>query len=180
MPSCRSCARCATNAICSSSMTRCRWRIGRTGASCLPMNGRWGSPRHLAIRQGHRRWISQNTATCLAIEAAAEAMTARHARHDLRRQPACHGGRQCVLDVVLEDGFLDEGQSQGAAPQAGGSPAVGGRNFPDVFEEVRGFGPDAGLSAGGQPNGVVNTALRRGPSPGGPGGRKRRAPAAAP
>ena len=62
-----------------------------------------------------------------------------------------------VLDVVLEDGFLDEVSRKALLLKQGLAAVVD--EFPDVFEEVRGSGLMLGLKCR-QPNGVVNTALR--------------------
>src|SRR5690606_7479994 len=63
-----------------------------------------------------------------------------------------------VLDVMLEEGFLDEVKRKALLIKQGLASVVD--EFPDVFEAVRGTGLMLGLKCR-VPNGDVNMAFRR-------------------
>jgi acetylornithine/succinyldiaminopimelate/putrescine aminotransferase len=81
-----------------------------------------------------------------------------------------------VLDVVLEDGFLDEVNRKALLLKQGLASVVD--EFPDLFEEVRGIGLMLGLKCR-QPYTAVNSRLARCRAAGGAGRRQCCAPAAA-
>ncbi|MEP9396823.1 aspartate aminotransferase family protein [Mesorhizobium sp. KR2-14] len=94
---------------------------------------------------------------CLATEAAASGMTAGVHGTTFGGNPLAMAVGNAVLDVVLEDGFLDE-VSRKALLMKQGLAAIADE-FPDVIEGVRGSGLMLGLKCK-LPNTKVNAALR--------------------
>jgi len=94
---------------------------------------------------------------CLATEEAASAMTAGVHGTTFGGNPLAMAVGNAVLDVVLEDGFLDE-VSRKALLIKQGLAAVADE-FPDVIEGIRGSGLMLGLKCT-MPNTKVNMALR--------------------
>ncbi|PWJ81630.1 acetylornithine aminotransferase [Pseudaminobacter salicylatoxidans] len=94
---------------------------------------------------------------CLATARAAEGMTAGvHGTTFGGNQLAMAVGN-AVLDVVLEEGFLEDVQRKALLMKQG--LAAVADEFPDVIEGVRGSGLMLGLKCR-MPNGTVNAALR--------------------
>src|SRR5690606_6693729 len=94
---------------------------------------------------------------CLATDEAAKGMTAGTHGTTFGGNPLAMAVGNAVLDVVLEDGFLDEVGRKGLAlKQALGSVID---EFPDIFEDIRGVGLILGLKCKA-PNTAVNAALR--------------------
>ncbi len=94
---------------------------------------------------------------CLATEAAASGMTAGVHGTTFGGNPLAMAVGNAVLDVVLEDGFLDD-VSRKALLIKQGLAAIADE-FPDVIEGVRGSGLMLGLKCK-LPNTKVNAALR--------------------
>jgi acetylornithine/N-succinyldiaminopimelate aminotransferase len=94
---------------------------------------------------------------CLATEAAAAAMTPSTHGTTFGGNPLAMAVGNAVLDVVLEDGFLDEVNRKALLLKQGLAAIVD--EYPDVLEEVRGIGLLLGLKCR-QPNSEVNVALR--------------------
>jgi len=94
---------------------------------------------------------------CLATEEAASAMTAGVHGTTFGGNPLAMAVGNAVLDVVLEEGFLDE-VSRKALLIKQGLAAVADE-FPDVIEGIRGSGLMLGLKCT-MPNTKVNMALR--------------------
>lgn len=94
---------------------------------------------------------------CLATDAAAAGMTAGVHGTTFGGNPLAMAVGNAVLDVVLEDGFLDE-VSRKALLLKQGLGAVADE-FPDVVEDIRGVGLMLGLKCS-MPNVKVNTAFR--------------------
>ena len=96
-------------------------------------------------------------AACLATEEAAKAMTAGVHGTTFGGNPLAMAVGNAVLDVVLEDGFLEE-VSRKALLMKQGLAAIADE-FPDVIEEIRGTGLLLGIKCA-MPNTKVNMALR--------------------
>ncbi|MCA0278380.1 MAG: aspartate aminotransferase family protein [Proteobacteria bacterium] len=94
---------------------------------------------------------------CLATEEAASAMTAGVHGTTFGGNPLAMAVGNAVLDVVLEEGFLDE-VSRKALLMKQGLAAIADE-FPDVIAEIRGTGLMLGLKCT-MPNTKVNMALR--------------------
>lgn len=94
---------------------------------------------------------------CLATEEAASAMTAGVHGTTFGGNPLAMAVGNAVLDVVLEEGFLDE-VSRKALLIKQGLAAIADE-FPDVIEGIRGSGLMLGLKCT-MPNTKVNMALR--------------------
>ena len=94
---------------------------------------------------------------CLATEEAASAMTAGVHGTTFGGNPLAMAVGNAVLDVVLEEGFLDE-VSRKALLMKQGLAAIADE-FPDVISEIRGSGLMLGLKCT-MPNTKVNMALR--------------------
>ncbi|QOF73239.1 aspartate aminotransferase family protein [Aminobacter sp. SR38] len=94
---------------------------------------------------------------CLATEEAASAMTAGVHGTTFGGNPLAMAVGNAVLDVVLDEGFLDE-VSRKALLIKQGLAAVADE-FPDVIEGIRGSGLMLGLKCT-MPNTKVNMALR--------------------
>ncbi len=94
---------------------------------------------------------------CLATEEAASAMTAGVHGTTFGGNPLAMAVGNAVLDVVLEEGFLDE-VSRKALLIKQGLAAIADE-FPDVIEDIRGSGLMLGLKCT-MPNTKVNMALR--------------------
>jgi acetylornithine/N-succinyldiaminopimelate aminotransferase len=94
---------------------------------------------------------------CLATEEAAQAMTPGTHGTTFGGNPLAMAVGNAVLDVVLEEGFLDEVNRKALLLKQGLAAIVD--EFPDVFEEVRGIGLMLGLKCR-QPHAQVNGALR--------------------
>ena len=94
---------------------------------------------------------------CLATAAAASGMTAGTHGSTFGGNPLATAAVNAVLDVILEDGFLDNVRSQ-ATNLKGKLEAVASEH-PTVIEEVRGKGLMVGLRVGPE-NGTVVAKLR--------------------
>ncbi|MGF7008049.1 aspartate aminotransferase family protein [Aminobacter sp. BE322] len=94
---------------------------------------------------------------CLATEAAASAMTPGVHGTTFGGNPLAMAVGNAVLDVVLEEGFLDE-VSRKALLLKQGLAAIADE-FPDVISDIRGSGLMLGLKCT-MPNTKVNMALR--------------------
>ena len=128
--------------------------IGRTGR-LFAHEWSGAAPDIMAIAKGIGGGFPMGA--CLSTEAAAEAMTPGTHGTTFGGNPLAMAVGNAVLDVVLEDGFLDEVTRKSLLLKQGLASIVD--EFPDVFEDVRGAGLMLGLKCR-QPNGVVNTALR--------------------
>ncbi|MDH6230442.1 acetylornithine/N-succinyldiaminopimelate aminotransferase [Mesorhizobium soli] len=94
---------------------------------------------------------------CLATAEAASGMTAGVHGTTFGGNPLAMAVGNAVLDVVLEDGFLEEVQRKALLMKQG--LAAVADEFPDVIEGVRGSGLMLGLKCK-MPNTTVNAALR--------------------
>ncbi|NMG41719.1 acetylornithine/succinylornithine family transaminase [Chelativorans sp. ZYF759] len=128
--------------------------IGRTGR-LFAHEWSGAAPDIMAIAKGIGGGFPMGA--CLSTEAAAEAMTPGTHGTTFGGNPLAMAVGNAVLDIVLEDGFLDEVTRKSLLLKQGLASIVD--EFPDVFEDVRGAGLMLGLKCR-QPNGVVNTALR--------------------
>ena len=90
---------------------------------------------------------------CLATDEAAKGMTAGVHGTTFGGNPLAMAVGNAVLDVVLEDGFLEEISRKGLMLKQG--LAAVADEFPDVLEEIRGTGLMLGLKCK-----VSNTALQ--------------------
>jgi acetylornithine/N-succinyldiaminopimelate aminotransferase len=94
---------------------------------------------------------------CLATDEAAAGMTAGVHGTTFGGNPLAMAVGNAVLDVILEDGFLDEVARKALLMKQGLAAICD--EFPDVIEGVRGTGLMLGLKCA-LPNAKVNTALR--------------------
>ncbi|MBX9464026.1 MAG: aspartate aminotransferase family protein [Aquamicrobium sp.] len=94
---------------------------------------------------------------CLATDRAAMGMTAGVHGTTFGGNPLAMAVGNAVLDVVLEDGFLQAVQDKALAAKQALASVVD--EFPSVFEEVRGAGLMLGLRCK-MPNTAVNAAFR--------------------
>lgn len=94
---------------------------------------------------------------CLATEDAASGMVAGTHGTTFGGNPLAMAVANAVLDVVLEDGFLDEVSRKALLFKQGLASVVD--EFPDVLSEVRGSGLMLGVKCV-MPNATVNAALR--------------------
>ena len=94
---------------------------------------------------------------CLASDEAASGMTAGVHGTTFGGNPLAMAVGNAVLDVVLEDGFLDDVRRKALLAKQGLASIVD--EFPAVFEEMRGEGLMLGLKCK-LPNTAVNAALR--------------------
>jgi len=94
---------------------------------------------------------------CLATAEAAKGMTAGTHGNTFGGNPLAMAVGNAVLDVVLEDGFLDEVNRKALMMKQGLAAIVD--EFPTVFEGIRGTGLMLGLKCR-VPNTAVNAALR--------------------
>ncbi|MGE0502141.1 MAG: aspartate aminotransferase family protein [Rhizobiaceae bacterium] len=94
---------------------------------------------------------------CLATDEAAVGMTAGVHGTTFGGNPLAMAVGNAVLDVVLEDGFLDDVNRKALLMKQG--LAAIADEFPDVIEDIRGFGMMLGLKCKA-PNTKVNQALR--------------------
>jgi acetylornithine/N-succinyldiaminopimelate aminotransferase len=94
---------------------------------------------------------------CLSTDEAAIGMTAGVHGTTFGGNPLAMAVGNAVLDVVLEDGFLDEVSRKALVMKQ--SLAAIADEFPDVIEGIRGIGLMLGLKCK-QPNVKVNGALR--------------------
>jgi acetylornithine/N-succinyldiaminopimelate aminotransferase len=94
---------------------------------------------------------------CLATERAAMGMTAGTHGTTFGGNPLAMAVGNAVLDVVLEDGFLQSINDKALVAKQSLASVVD--EFPDVFEDVRGTGLMLGLKCK-MPNTDVNAALR--------------------
>src|SRR5690606_6641770 len=114
--------------------------IGRTGKLFAYQ---WSSiePDIMAIAKGIGGGFP--VGACLATNKAAMGMTAGVHGTTFGGNPLAMAVGNAVLDVVLEDGFLDAVQQKGNAARQALASVVD--EFPTVFEEVRGTGLMLGL-----------------------------------
>lgn len=94
---------------------------------------------------------------CLATEAAAAGMTPGTHGTTFGGNPLAMAVGNAVLDVVLADGFLEDVTRKGLLLKQGLASVAD--DYPDVIEDVRGFGLMAGIKCK-MPNGDVNAAIR--------------------
>ena len=94
---------------------------------------------------------------CLATEEAASGMVPGTHGTTFGGNPLAMAVGNAVLDVVLEEGFLDDVQRKALLFKQGLASVID--EFPSVFEEVRGEGLMLGLKCR-PPNTAVNAALR--------------------
>ncbi|MBI1621049.1 aspartate aminotransferase family protein [Aquamicrobium zhengzhouense] len=94
---------------------------------------------------------------CLATERASMGMTAGVHGTTFGGNPLAMAVGNAVLDVILEDGFLEGIQQKGNLAKQGLASLVD--EFPSVFEDVRGSGLMLGLKCK-MPNGAVAGAMR--------------------
>jgi acetylornithine/N-succinyldiaminopimelate aminotransferase len=94
---------------------------------------------------------------CLATDAAAVGMTAGVHGTTFGGNPLAMAVGNAVLDVVLEDGFLDEVSRKSLLMKQGLASVAD--EFPGVIEEIRGVGLLLGIKCR-VPNGEFNAALR--------------------
>lgn len=94
---------------------------------------------------------------CLATLEAASGMVAGAHGSTYGGNPLAMAVANAVLDIVLEEGFLDEISRKGLLLKQGLAGIVD--EFPEVFEDARGSGLMLGLKCR-MPNGTVATALR--------------------
>jgi len=94
---------------------------------------------------------------CLATAEAAKGMTAGTHGSTFGGNPLAMAVGNAVLDVVLEDGFLDEVKRKALMLKQGLASIID--EFPTVFEGIRGTGLMLGLKCR-VPNNTVNAALR--------------------
>jgi acetylornithine/N-succinyldiaminopimelate aminotransferase len=94
---------------------------------------------------------------CLATEEAASGMTAGVHGTTFGGNPLAMAVGNAVLDVMLEDGFLEDVQRKALLMKQG--LAAVADEFPSVIEGIRGSGLMVGLKCAA-PNKDVNTALR--------------------
>ena len=128
--------------------------IGRTG-KLYAYEWSGVSPDLMAIAKGIGGGFP--VGACLATEEAASAMTAGVHGTTFGGNPLAMAVGNAVLDVVLEEGFLDE-VSRKALLMKQGLAAIADE-FPDVISEIRGSGLMLGLKCT-MPNTKVNMALR--------------------
>ena len=94
---------------------------------------------------------------CLATDEAAVGMTAGVHGTTFGGNPLAMAVGNAVLDVVLEDGFLEDVQRKALLMKQG--LAAVADEFPEVIEDIRGVGLMLGLKCA-MPNTKVNMALR--------------------
>ena len=94
---------------------------------------------------------------CLATDEAAKGMTPGAHGTTFGGNPLAMAVGNAVLDVILEEGFLDGVVAKGLMLKQGLAGVVD--EHPDVFEEVRGMGLMMGLKCR-LPNGAVQLAMR--------------------
>ena len=128
--------------------------VGRTGRLFAH---EWAgvSPDLMAIAKGIGGGFP--VGACLATDAAAAGMTAGVHGTTFGGNPLAMAVGNAVLDVVLEEGFLDEVTRKALLFKQG--LAAIADEFPQVVEEIRGTGLILGLKCA-MPNARVNQALR--------------------
>jgi acetylornithine/N-succinyldiaminopimelate aminotransferase len=128
--------------------------IGRTGKLFAH---EWSgvTPDLMAIAKGIGSGFPMGA--CLSTDEAAIGMTAGVHGTTFGGNPLAMAVGNAVLDVVLEDGFLDD-VSRKALVMKQGLAAIADA-YPDVVEDIRGIGLMLGLKCK-QPNAKVNAALR--------------------
>ncbi|TKT74216.1 aspartate aminotransferase family protein [Aquamicrobium sp. LC103] len=128
--------------------------IGRTGKL---FSHEWSgvTPDIMAIAKGIGGGFP--VGACLATDEAAKGMTAGVHGTTFGGNPLAMAVGNAVLDVVLEEGFLQSVRDKALLAKQGLASVVD--EFPDVFEEVRGVGLMLGLKCRA-PNAAVNAALR--------------------
>lgn len=128
--------------------------VGRTGR-LFAYEWSGVSPDLMAIAKGIGGGFPMGA--CLATEEAASVMTAGVHGTTFGGNPLAMAVGNAVLDVVLEEGFLEE-VSRKALLMKQGLAAIADE-FPDVIAEIRGTGLMLGLKCT-MPNTKVNMALR--------------------
>ncbi len=127
--------------------------IGRTG-KLFAYEWSGVAPDIMAIAKGIGGGFPMGA--CLATDEAASAMTPGVHGTTFGGNPLAMAVGNAVLDVVLEDGFLEDVQRKSLLMKQG--LAAIADEFPDVIEEVRGAGLMLGLKCL-HPNSKVNVAL---------------------
>ncbi len=128
--------------------------IGRTG-KLFAYEWSGAAPDIMAVAKGIGGGVP--VGACLATDEAASGMKPGVHGTTFGGNPLAMAVGNAVLDVVLEDGFLDEVRRKSLLLKQSLASVVD--EFPDVFETVRGSGLMLGLKCR-LPNGDVNTALR--------------------
>jgi acetylornithine/N-succinyldiaminopimelate aminotransferase len=128
--------------------------VGRTGKL---FGHEWAgvTPDLMAIAKGIGGGFPMGA--CLATEEAASGMTAGVHGTTFGGNPLAMAVGNAVLDVMLEDGFLEDVQRKALLMKQG--LAAVADEFPSVIEGIRGSGLMVGLKCAA-PNKDVNTALR--------------------
>ena len=119
------------------------------------MNGPASTPDIMAIAKGIGGGFPMGA--CLATDEAAVGMTAGVHGTTFGGNPLAMAVGNAVLDVVLDDGFLDDVQRKALLLKQG--LAAIADEFPDVIDDIRGIGLMLGLKCV-VPNTKVNAALR--------------------
>ncbi len=128
--------------------------IGRTG-KLFAYEWSGVAPDIMAIAKGIGGGFPMGA--CLSTANAASGMTAGTHGTTFGGNPLAMAVGNAVLDVVLEDGFLDEVSRKSLLLKQGLASVVD--EFPSVFEEIRGVGLMLGLKCR-VPNTALNAALR--------------------
>ena len=129
--------------------------VGRTG-KLFAYEWSGVAPDLMAIAKGIGGGLPMGA--CLATDEAAKGMTAGVHGTTFGGNPLAMAVGNAVLDVVLEEGFLDEVARKALLFKQGLAAICD--EFPEVIREIRGAGLMLGLKCA-MPNGTVNTALRR-------------------
>ncbi|WP_269931072.1 aspartate aminotransferase family protein [Aminobacter sp. HY435] len=128
--------------------------VGRTG-KLFAYEWSGVSPDLMAIAKGIGGGFPMGA--CLATDEVASAMTAGVHGTTFGGNPLAMAVGNAVLDVVLEDGFLEEVSRKALLMKQGLAAIVD--EYPDVIAEIRGTGLMLGLKCT-MPNTKVNMALR--------------------
>ncbi len=128
--------------------------IGRTG-KLFAYEWSGAAPDIMAIAKGIGGGFPMGA--CLATEVASSGMTPGTHGTTFGGNPLAMAVGNAVLDVVLEDGFLDEVTRKALLFKQGLASVVD--EFPSVFEDARGEGLMLGLKCR-MPNTAVNGAFR--------------------
>ena len=129
--------------------------VGRTG-KFFAYEWSGAAPDIMAIAKGIGGGFPMGA--CLATDEAASGMTPGVHGTTFGGNPLAMAVGNAVLDVVLEDGFLDEVNRKALLLKQGLASIVD--EFPTVFEEIRGIGLILGLKCR-MPNAGVNMAFRK-------------------
>ncbi len=128
--------------------------VGRTG-KLFAYEWAGNTPDIMAIAKGIGGGFPMGA--CLATDAAAIGMTAGVHGTTFGGNPLAMAVGNAVLDVILEDGFLEEVRRKGLVFKQALASVID--EFPSIFEEIRGTGLLLGLKCR-VPNTAVTMALR--------------------